>query len=77
MSSGCERYGQGKAVVRMPRHCSMLSGRGKNIQGYVIIINDATPSMDHRPDKYLVELLMKDTPLLRYNDHDRHLSKFF
>jgi hypothetical protein len=48
----------------------------KGIKGYVLV-NGATPSMDHRPDKYLVSLLTKDDPLLRYKDHHRHLSKLF
>jgi hypothetical protein len=48
----------------------------KGIKGYVLV-NGATPSMDHRPDKYLISLLTKDDPLLRYKDHHRHLSKLF
>lgn len=48
----------------------------KSIKGYVII-NGATPSLDHRPDKYLPLLLTKGDPLLRHKDHHAHLSKLF
>ena len=48
----------------------------KSIKGYVIV-NGATPSLDHRPDKYLPQLLTKDDPLLRHKGHHRHLSKLF
>ena len=48
----------------------------KSIKGYVIV-NGATPSLNHRPDKYLPLLLIKDNPLLRHRDHHAHLSKLF
>lgn len=48
----------------------------KSIKGYVIV-NGSTPSLDHRPDKYLSTLLTKGNPLLRYGDHYTHLSKLF
>ena len=48
----------------------------KSIKAYVIV-NGATPSLGHRPDKYLPQLLTKNDPLLRYKDHHRHLSKLF
>jgi len=48
----------------------------KSIKGYVIV-NGATPSLDHRPDKYLPLLLTKDDPLLRHRNHHAHLSKLF
>jgi hypothetical protein len=48
----------------------------KSIKGYVIV-NGASPSLDHRPDKYLQQLLAKDNPLLRHKDHHGHLSKLF
>lgn len=48
----------------------------KSIKGYVIV-NGATPSLDHRPDKYLPLLLTKGDPLLRHRDHHAHLSKLF
>lgn len=48
----------------------------KSIKGYVIV-NGATPSLDHRPDKYLPQLLTKDDPLLRHKDHHGYLAKLF
>lgn len=48
----------------------------KSIKGYVIV-NGATPSFDHRPDKYLPLLLTKGDPLLRHKDHYSYLSKLF
>ncbi len=48
----------------------------KSIKGYVIA-NGATPSLDHRPDKYLPLLLTKGDPLLRHQDHYAYLSKLF
>jgi hypothetical protein len=48
----------------------------KSIKGYMIL-NRATPSLDHRPDKYLPSLLTKNDPLLRYRAHHRHLSALF
>ncbi|ETR68002.1 MAG: hypothetical protein OMM_04831 [Candidatus Magnetoglobus multicellularis str. Araruama] len=48
----------------------------KSIKGYVMV-NGATPSLNHRPDKYLSLLLMKGNPLLRHRDHYTHLSKLF
>lgn len=48
----------------------------KSIKGYVIV-NGATPSLDHRPDKYLPLLLTKGDPLLRHGDHHAYLSKLF
>ena len=48
----------------------------KSIKGYVIV-NGATPSLDHRPDKYLTVLVRKEDPLLRHKDHYSHLSKLF
>ena len=48
----------------------------KSIKGYVIV-NGATPSLNHRPDKYLPQLLTKGDPLLRYRDHHSYLSKLF
>lgn len=48
----------------------------KSIKGYVIV-NGATPSLDHRPDKYLPLLLTRGDPLLQHRDHHSHLSKLF
>ena len=48
----------------------------KSIKGYVIV-NGATPALDHRPDKYLSMLLVRSNPLLRHRDHYRYLSKLF
>jgi hypothetical protein len=48
----------------------------KSIKGYVVL-NRSTPALDHRPDKYLVLLLPKGNPLLRYPDHHNHLAKIF
>jgi len=48
----------------------------KSIKGY-IIVNGATPSLTHRPDKYLSQLLTRTDPLLRHKDHHRYLSRLF
>ena len=48
----------------------------KSLKGYMLL-NGATPTMNHRPDKYLPILLMRDEPLLRYKEHHGHLSKLF
>ncbi len=48
----------------------------KSIKGYVIV-NGGTPSLDHRPDKYLPQLLTKNDPLLRHKDHHSYLAKLF
>lgn len=44
----------------------------KSIKGYMIL-NRVEPKLDHRPDKYLPDLLTKGNPLLRYRDHYNHL----
>ncbi len=46
----------------------------KSLKGYVIL-NGATPAMDHRLDKYLIPLMTRK--LLRYVDHYRQLSTLF
>jgi hypothetical protein len=48
----------------------------KSIKAYVIV-NGGTPSLNHRPDKYLPLLLTKGDPLLRHEDHHNHLAKLF
>lgn len=48
----------------------------KSLKGYVLL-NGASPAMNHRPDKYLANLLTKGDPLLRYREHHGHLSKLF
>jgi len=48
----------------------------KSIKGYVLL-NNRDFSWDHRPDKYLVNLLTKDDPLLRYKDHYSKLCRIF
>jgi len=48
----------------------------KSIKGYVIV-NGATPSLDHRPDKYLPLLMTRGGQLLQHRDHHAHLSKLF
>jgi hypothetical protein len=47
----------------------------KSLKGYVLL-NGATPAMDHRPDKYLV-LLLTENGLLRFRAHASHLAKLF
>jgi hypothetical protein len=48
----------------------------KSLKGYMVL-NGATPAMNHRPDKYLSSLLTKDDPLLRHKGHHGHLSRLF
>jgi hypothetical protein len=48
----------------------------KSLKGYMLL-NGATPAMNHRPDKYLANLLTRGDPLLRYKEHQVHLSKLF
>ncbi|MDT8390160.1 MAG: HEPN domain-containing protein [Lentisphaeria bacterium] len=48
----------------------------KAIKGYMVV-NGSSPKMDHRPDKYLHTLLIRDSPLLRHREHYSHLSKLF
>jgi hypothetical protein len=48
----------------------------KSLKGYVLL-NGATPAMNHRPDKYLPSLLTKDDPLLRHRGHHGYLSRLF
>ncbi|MBN1612767.1 MAG: hypothetical protein JW940_39460 [Polyangiaceae bacterium] len=47
----------------------------KSLKGYVLL-NGATPAMDHRPDKYLV-LLLTENGLLRFREHASHLARLF
>jgi hypothetical protein len=48
----------------------------KSLKGYVLL-NGATPGMNHRPDKYLPNLLTKNDPLLRHREHHGYLSRLF
>lgn len=48
----------------------------KSLKGYMLL-NGATPAMNHRPDKYLSSLLTKNDPLLRYREHHGYLAKLF
>jgi hypothetical protein len=48
----------------------------KSIKGYVLL-NGATPALDHRPDKYLANLLTPGDPMLRHPTHRKILSKLF
>lgn len=48
----------------------------KSLKAYVLL-NGATPAMNHRPDKYLPNLLTKGDPLLQHRDHHGYLSKLF
>ncbi len=50
----------------------------KSIKGYMIL-NGATPKLDHAPNKYLPPLLSKTrpNPILYYQDHQRSLQSLF
>ena len=48
----------------------------KSLKGY-LLLNGAAPAKNHRPDKYLPNLLTKDDPLLRHREHHAHLSRLF
>ena len=48
----------------------------KSLKGY-LLLNGVTPAMNHRPDKYLPNLLTKDDPLLRHREHHAYLSRLF
>jgi hypothetical protein len=59
-------------------HCAAMCAQTleKSIKGYVIV-NGAQPSLDHRPNKYLAELLRPEAPMLKHRSHRSRLSKFF
>jgi len=48
----------------------------KSLKGYMVA-NRTTPSLDHRPDKYIARLLTKGGLLLQHEGHHSHLSKLF
>ena len=69
---------EGMSDVDVGCHVAAMCAQAieKSIKGYVVL-NGATPALGDRPDKYLPQLLTRDDPLLRYQDHYRHLSKLF
>lgn len=59
-------------------HCVAMCSQTveKSIKGY-LIVNGAQPGMDHRPDKYVQQLLRINSKLLRHKSHRERLSGLF
>lgn len=59
-------------------HCAAMCSQTleKSIKGF-LLANGVKPKMDHRPDKYLPELLRRNSLLLKRQNDQKRLSRLF